>query len=211
MATEQELRQEIVDVVDELFAMGMITPTGGNISVRIPDEEDAFLITPTMLYKGGLKPEDMVKVNSKGRPYERRQRPSVETRVHLAVYAAYPEIEAVIHSHARLCTALGLINGSIPPITVDAVPFIHTQVIPYYLSGSPELCEAVVQALQHSPAVLMQCHGLLTVGWTLRQAANRTMAIEEVIQILLACKLFGKEPATLSPEMVDMLKAAGIA
>lgn len=211
MATEQELRQEIVDIVDELFAMGMITPTGGNVSVRIPDEEDAFLITPTMLYKGGLKPEDMVKVNSKGRPYERRQRPSVETRVHLAVYAAYPEIEAVIHSHARLCTALGLINGQIPPITVDAVPFINTQVIPYYLSGSPELCEAVVQALQHSPAVLMQCHGVLTVGWTLRQAANRTMAIEEVIQILLACRLFGKEPATLSPEMVDMLKAAGIA
>lgn len=211
MATEQELRQEIVDIVDELFAMGMITPTGGNVSVRIPDEEDAFLITPTMLYKGGLKPEDMVKVNSKGRPYERRQRPSVETRVHLAVYAAYPEIEAVIHSHARLCTALGLINGQIPPITVDAVPFINTQVIPYYLSGSPELCEAVVQALQHSPAVLMQCHGVLTVGWTLRQAANRTMAIEEVIQILLACRLFGKEPATLSPDMVDMLKAAGIA
>jgi len=211
MATEQELRQEIVSVVDELFAMGMITPTGGNISVRIPDEEDAFLITPTMLYKGGLKPEDMVKVNSKGRPYERRQRPSVETRVHLAVYAAYPEIEAVIHSHARLCTALGLINGSIPPITVDAIPFINTQVIPYYLSGSPELCEAVVAALQHSPAVLMQCHGLLTVGWTLRQAANRTMAIEEVIQVLLACKLFGKEPATLPPDTVEMLKAAGIA
>jgi len=211
MSTEQELRQEIIHIIDELFAMGMITPTGGNISVRIPDEEDAFLITPTMLYKGGLKPEDIVKVTAKGRPYERRQRPSVETKVHLAVYAAYPDIEAAIHCHAKLCTALGLVNGSIPPITVDAVAFVGTQVVPYYLSGTPELCAAVVQGLQHSPAVLLQCHGLFTVGWTLRQAANRAIAIEEVVQVMLACKLFGKEPATVPAEMVELLKTAGVA
>lgn len=71
MATEQELRQEIVSVVDELFAMGMITPTGGNISVRIPDEEDAFLITPTMLYKGGAQ--------TRGHGEGEQQRPSLRT------------------------------------------------------------------------------------------------------------------------------------
>jgi L-ribulose-5-phosphate 4-epimerase len=211
MPVEQELRQEMVDVVDELYELGMITPTGGNISVRIPDQEDAFLITPTMLYKGGLKPEHIVRVNRKGRPSERRQRPSIETSVHLAVYEAYPDIEAVIHSHAKLCTALGLIGGGIPPITVDAAPFLNTQIVPYCFSGSPELCAGVVEALKHSPAALLQNHGLLTVGWTLRQAANRTMAIEEVVQIMLACSLFGKEPATLPSEALELLRAAGVA
>jgi L-fuculose-phosphate aldolase len=211
MSTEQELRQEIVQIVDELYTLGMITPTGGNVSARITEEEDAFLITPTMLYKGGLKPEDIVKVNSKGRSYDRRQRPSVETRVHLTVYSAYPEIEAMVHSHAKMCTALGLINGSILPITVDAAPFINTKVVPHCLSGSPELCEGVVEALKHSPAVLLQSHGLVTVGWTLRQAANRTMAIEEVVEVMLTCKAFGKEPAVLPPDTLEMLKAAGIA
>jgi len=211
MSTEQELRQEIIGIVDELYTLGMITPTGGNVSARIVDEEDAFLVTPTMLYKGGLKLEDMVKVNGKGRSYDRRQRPSVETRVHLAVYAAYPEIEAVVHSHAKLCTALGLVNGSILPITVDAAPFVDTRVVPYCMSGSPELCEGAVEALKYSPAVLLQSHGLVTVGWTLRQAANRTMAIEEVVEVMLTCKAFGREPATLPPEMLEMLKAAGIA
>ncbi len=211
MSAEQELRQEIVSVVDELYELGMITPTGGNVSVRILEEDDAFLITPTMLYKGGLKPEDIVKVNRKGRSYERRKRPSIETKVHLAVYEAYPDIEAVIHSHAKLCTALGLISGSILPISMDAAPFVNTQIVPYCLSGSPELCEGVVEALKHSPAALLQCHGLLIVGWTLRQAANRTMAIEEVVQVMLACRLFGKEPATLPPETLELLRAVGIA
>jgi len=211
MSSEQDLRQEMVQTVDELYEHGMITPTGGNISVRITDEEDAFLITPTMLYKGALRSEHMVKVNGKGRPYERRKRPSVETRVHLSIYAAYPDIEAVIHSHARLCTALGLIGGSIAPITVDAAAFVHTQIVPYCMSGSAELCQGAVEALQHSPAVLLQNHGLLTVGWTLRQAANRTMAIEEVVKIMLACKLFGKEPATLPAEVLELLQSVGMA
>ncbi len=211
MSLDPSLRQEMVQIVEELYEHGMITPTGGNISVRLTDEEDAFLITPTMLYKGALKPQDMVKVNGKGKPYERRQRPSVETLVHLSVYEAYPEIEAVIHSHARLCTALGLIGGNIAPITVDAAAFAHAQVVPFCLSGSPELCQGTLQALKHSPAVLLQNHGLLTVGWTLRQAANRTMAIEEVVKIMLACKLFGQEPAVLPPEMLELLHSAGMA
>jgi autoinducer 2 (AI-2) kinase len=54
--SEQELRLEIVAIVDELYEARLITPTGGNVSARIPDEPDAFLITPTMLYKGGLLP-----------------------------------------------------------------------------------------------------------------------------------------------------------
>ncbi len=229
MSSEQELREEIVRIVDELYGKGMITPTGGNVSARITDQEDAsacedgrdfastcedgrdfaFLITPTMLYKGGLTPEDIVRVNSKGKAYERRQRPSAETKVHLAVYTAYPEIEAVIHSHAKLCIALGLVNGSIPPISVDAVAFVDTQVVPYNLPGTPELCADVIRALQHSPAVLLQGHGLLTVGWTLRQAANRAMALEEVVEIVLACKQFGKEPVTLPAETVELIKMAG--
>ena len=210
MSSEQDLRQEMVRIVDELYEHGMITPTGGNISVRIADADDEFLITPSMLYKGSLKPQDMVKVNGKGRPFVRRERPSVETLVHLSVYNAYPDIEAVIHSHARLCTALGLIGGSIAPITVDAASLANTQVVPYCLSGSPELCQGTVKALKHSPAVLLQNHGLLTVGWTLRQAANRTMAIEEVVKVMLACKLFGQEPAVLPAEVIELLQSIGM-
>jgi len=210
-SAEQGLREEIVTIVDELYGLGLITPTGGNVSARITDEEDAFLITPTMLFKGGLKPEHIVKVNCKGKACDRHQRPSVETRVHLAVYEAYPDIEAVIHSHAKRSIALGLVNGSIPPISVDALPFVNTKTIPYHLSGTPELCADVSQALHDSPAVFLQGHGLVTVGWTLRQAANRAMAIEEVIEILLDCKLLGKEPVTLPPETIEMMRMAGVA
>jgi len=207
--SEQELRLEIVAIVEELYEAHLITPTGGNVSARIPDEPDGFLITPTRLHKGGLRPENIVQVDSAGKPAERRQRPSVETAMHLAIYAAQPDVEAVIHSHAPLSTALGLVEGHIPPITVAAVPFVNMRIVPYGLPGDPVLIERVVQALAHSPAVLLQNHGLLTVGWTLRQAANRALALEEVISILLTCRLLGGEPVTMPEETVALLRQTG--
>ena len=81
--------------------------------------------------------------------------------------------------------------------------------VPYGLPGSPELCENVVKALEHSPAVLLQNHGLLTVGWTVRHAANRAIALERIVQMMLACKLFGKEPVTIPPDTVELVRSLG--
>lgn len=209
--SEQELCLEIIATVEELYEARLITPTGGNVSARIADEPDAFLITPTMLHKGGLRPESIVRVDGAGKPAERRQRPSVETGMHLAIYAAQPDVEAVVHSHAPLSTALGLVEGRIPPITVDAAPFVHTQTVPYGFPGDPTLIERVVQALAHSPAVLLQNHGLVTVGWTVRHAANRALAMEGVIRILLACRLLGQEPVALPQEAAALLREMGVA
>ncbi|HHS96970.1 MAG TPA: class II aldolase/adducin family protein [Chloroflexi bacterium] len=207
--SEQDLREEIVRIVEELYEARLITPTGGNVSVRLSDEEDAYLITPTRLHKGSLRPEDIVRVNGEGKPANRRQRPSVETKMHLAIYKAYPDIEAVIHSHAPYATALGLIEGRVLPISVDAVPFIEMRTVPFGLPGDETLIANVVKALEHAPAVLLQNHGLLTVGWTLRQAANRALALEEVIQILVTCRLLGGEPKTLPEETVELLRQTG--
>lgn len=206
---EQDLRLEIIAIVEELYQARLITPTGGNVSARITDEPDAFLITPTMLHKGSLDPDKIVRVDSTGKAAERRQRPSVETPMHLAIYADQPDVEAIIHAHAPLSTALGLVEGRIPPITVDAIPFVNIQIVPYGISGDQILIERVVEAVKNSPAVLLQNHGLLTIGWTLRHAANRALALEEVIRILLVCRSFGQEPATMPEEMVALLRETG--
>jgi L-ribulose-5-phosphate 4-epimerase len=83
------------------------------------------------------------------------------------------------------------------------------QVVPFGLPGDETLIKGVVEALERGPAVLLQNHGLLTVGWTLRQAANRALALEEVIQVLVTCRLLGGEPATLPEETVELLRQTG--
>ncbi len=209
MNEERSQREEIVAIVQELYQVRLITSTGGNVSVRLEPPEEGYVITPSRMHKGGLRPEDLVRLDPEGRPLETHRPPSVETPMHVAVYRAYPEVGAVVHTHAPLATALGIVGGHIPPITVDAVPFLEMRIVPYGLPGDPVLIDRVVEALQYSPAVILQNHGLVTVGKNLRQAANRALALEETLHILLACRLLGGELTTLSPEMVEKVRALG--
>ncbi len=205
---ERTLREDMVTIVQELYQARLITSTGGNVSVRLPGG-NGYLITPTRMHKGGLQPEHLVRLDAQGRPVQAHQRPSVETPMHLAIYQAYPDVGAVVHTHAPLATALGIVGGRVPPITVDAVLFQDMRIVPYGLPGDPELIQHVVEALKYSPAVILQNHGLVTVGETMRQAANRALALEETIHILLACRMLGGEMTLLTPELVQRIRALG--
>jgi autoinducer 2 (AI-2) kinase len=48
-----DIRDEVVRTVEEMYAHGLITSTGGNVSVRIPDKDEAW-ITPNSSFKGTL-------------------------------------------------------------------------------------------------------------------------------------------------------------
>lgn len=82
--THEAQRQEIVAIVEELYDAGLITPTGGNVSLRLADGE-GFLITPSGMFKGGLTAEQIVFVDAAGSPGPGGGVPSVETGMHLAV------------------------------------------------------------------------------------------------------------------------------
>ncbi|TMA52442.1 MAG: class II aldolase/adducin family protein, partial [Deltaproteobacteria bacterium] len=93
MRTDAEARDEIVQITNELFSMGLLTPTGGNISARGADA-DCVWITPSRLYKGGLAAEDLVCIRSDGTVVAGTNTPSVEYQMHWASYAARPESTA---------------------------------------------------------------------------------------------------------------------
>src|SRR5207247_2551286 len=77
MRTEAEAREQSIQSTNELFAMGLLTPTGGNVSARAADPE-LYWITPSRMYKGGLKQEDLVCIKPDGTVCEGTKQPSVE-------------------------------------------------------------------------------------------------------------------------------------
>ncbi len=205
---EAAAREAVAAVVLELFQARLITSTGGNVSVRLAAGD--VLITPTRMHKGGLTPEALVRVDGQGRAYPGQGKPSSETPLHLAVYRAFPQVHAVVHTHAPYATALGLMGERIPPIIADALPFEHMRAVYYVVPGDREGIARLVEALRDAPAVLMQNHGLLTVGADLRQAANYALALEEVIHILTVCRIWGIEPRRLPPEDAATLRTLGV-
>ena len=204
-----DVRSEILTVVNELYATQLITATGGNVSARCPNRDEAW-ITPSGLFKGDLRPEILVRIGMDARPLDPGARsPSSEALMHTAVLKARPEANAVIHCHAPQATIL--VNAGLPflPISTEAAFFNGIGRIPFIMPGTQELADAIVAAMGTGWAVLMQNHGLLVAGRSLRRAADMAEIVERTAEVIVGCHAVGREPPVLPEETVAMLARYG--
>ncbi len=204
MRTDKEAKEIVVQVTNEMFSLGLLTATGGNVSSTSPDGETLW-ITPSRLYKGNVKEEDLVRIRRDGSKVEGERDPSVEWQMHFGCYTARPDMTGALHTHAPIATAMGIVGLPFPPINTDAVFLRDTVLVPWIMPGSKELADAVEEAMRKSRGCFLQNHGLMTVGKTLRDAASRAMNLEETAKVVLYCKQFGGEMTLLPDEWVDRL------
>ena len=204
MLTDAEAKEQIIQITNELFSMGLLTATGGNLSALAGDGETMW-ITPTQMYKGGLTQADLVHIKPDGTIIEGTRAPSVEYQMHAAAYRVRPGTTGAVHTHAPVATAFGICNQTFPPINTDAVFVRDTVTVPWYMPGSKELADAVAVALEKSRGAILQNHGLMTVDKNLRKAAIRAMMLEETAKIVLYCKQFGGTVSVLPDEWVERL------
>jgi L-fuculose-phosphate aldolase len=96
------LRAEVVAAAREMLRLGLVAGTAGNVSAR---EGDAMHITPRALAYEEMTADDVVALSLAGDVLESGREPSSEWRVHAAVYAARPQVGAVVHTHSVHATA----------------------------------------------------------------------------------------------------------
>ena len=130
--------------------------TEGNASARAGE---LIAVSPSGLRYETLRPEDVGLVTADGELVEGPQ-PSVELPMHLAVYAARPDVGAVVHTHSPRATVR-------PPCPVAVG-----------VSGSAELGAAVVAAAASGHAVVMRDHGPVCFGADLAEALARAFELE---------------------------------
>jgi L-fuculose-phosphate aldolase len=204
MQTDREAKEQIIQIVNELFQLGHLTATGGNISALAGDGETLW-ITPSQMYKGGLTEDDLVHIKADGTVLEGTRQPSVEYQMHAEAYRARPGTTGAVHTHSPIATAFGICNQTFPPINTDAVFLRDTVTVPWFMPGSKELADAVAEALKKSRGAILQNHGLMAVDKNLRKAATRAMMIEETAKLVLYTKQFGGTVTLLPDEWVERL------
>ena len=204
-----DVRDEMLEVIHELYVAQLITATGGNVSVRIPGTDEIW-ITPSALFKGNLRPEILVRIDLAGHPLDADARsPSSERLMHCAVYKARPEAQAIIHAHAPHATML--VNTGLPflPVSTEAAFLGDIPRVPFIMPGTEELANAVGDAARHGWAVLMQNHGILVAGRSIRRAADMAEIVERSAEVILGCYAVNKPPTTLPDDVVQLLRQMG--
>jgi len=205
--SEEEIKNEIIRVVKVLYDREMITALGGNVSARVPGENE-FWITPSQVFKGALTPEDLIKVDLEGNLVEGFLKPSVETPMHAIVYKVRPEVNAVVHAHNPYTLGLALAGVPIPPVTDEAVVLLRrVEVIPFAFPGTDKLANYVGEALKRgAKALILQNHGVLGVGHNLLEAEAIVELMEAISKMIFMCYTLGKRPQLIPEEDIELFK-----
>lgn len=216
MSKYHRYQEEVLAYSRKLSASGYFGPasgTGGNVSVRI-DGEDMIAVTPSRKAYSDLSPADICLVRFDGSMCEEEFAPSIETRMHLAVYRNRPDINAVVHTHQAFASIFALINQPIPALFDEVVMKIGpvVEIIPYAVSGSTELEENVASKLDNRcNCYIIQNHGAISLGISLEAAYNNAGLLEKVAQTYYHALTTGKEITTIPDPvafvMTEILKS----
>ena len=196
MTLERE-RERVAAACRRLAAEGLVIGTAGNVSAR---SDELVAVTATGAVLARLEPEQVTVVDLAGELVDGDFEPTSELDLHLGVYRRYGA-GAVVHTHAPMATALSC-------VLVGELPCIHYQLLllggtvpvaPYATFGTPELANAVVEALEGHTAALMANHGAIAYGQDMDAAVEASLLLEWGCTVYWRASMIGT-PRTLSEQ-----------
>ena len=150
---------------------------------------------------------DFVLVDLEGTVIEGIRVPSIETKLHSAVYKARKDVHAIAHTHSDYAKSFSIARKPIGPFSEDMVQIVGGQVnvSEYCLPGTEELGKAAAAALGDHNAVLLANHGLVAVGRDIKEAVKTAEVVERNAKSILLSYLTGG-PVELSRDDVDAMR-----
>ncbi len=175
---EPALRQGLVDVMRAMAERGLNRGTSGNVSARLGE---GMLVTPSGVTPDRLTPPSMVALDADGAAEPGALKPSSEWRMHHGLYVRRPDVQAVVHCHARHATILACAGRPIPAMhyMVAVGGKAHVPLAPYATFGTDALAQGVAEALDGGFACLMANHGLIVASTSLERALAIAEEVEE--------------------------------
>jgi L-fuculose-phosphate aldolase len=177
----------VLDAAREMARRRLVVGTSGNVSARVAG---GMLITPSRADYECMTPEDLVLVGAGGHVAAGAREPSLETPLHLAAYAARADVGGVVHTHSVYATAWGMTGE--PLVDTEDLAYYgidSVAVVPRLPAGSVELADACASLLDCRDVLLLEGHGVLTVGADPAGALLLADVIERQAQVswLTAC------------------------
>ena len=197
----EKLRNDVWKYNLELPKYGLVVMTSGNISGRDP-ESGLVVIKPSGYSYEEMTPDDMVVVDLDGKVVEGHLKPSTDTATHLYIYKHRPDVFGIGHTHSTYASSFAALGWPIPAVlTASAMLGGEIPCGGYATIGGEQIGAEILRTIGTKRAVLLQNHGVFTIGDLARQAAKMAVEVEEIAKITHLAMLKGK-PILLTQEQL---------
>ena len=195
----EQLKQQVYEANMELPRRGLVTYTWGNVS-GIDRESGLFVIKPSGVEYDELRPEDLVVLDLNGNKVEGKLNPSSDTKTHIELYKAFPELGGIVHTHSTHAVAWAQAGRDIPCFGTTHADYFYGPVPCARALTQEEIDEdyekntgkVIIEAFQgrniqpmHVPGVVCSSHGPFTWGKDAAQAVYHAVVLEEVAKMAL--------------------------
>ncbi len=202
-----ELRKQVCDLHQELPDNHLVAWTSGNVSAR-DDASGLVVIKPSGIKFRDLRPENMVIVDLDGKVVEGAHKPSSDTASHCYIYRQRADVFGIVHTHSRYATAFAAVGRPIPCV-LTAMADEFGGDVPcggFALIGGEEIGQVVVDTLagSTSPGVLLQNHGVFTIGASAEAAVKAAVMVEDNAAIVWTALQIGT-PLSIDPADIAKL------
>lgn len=210
-AAIERVRQDVARLHAQLTRYELVIWTGGNISGRVPGA-DLFVIKPSGVGYDELAPDNMILCDLDGTvipgaPGSDRS-PSSDTAAHAYVYRNMPDVGGVVHTHSTYATAWAARGAAIPCVITGMADEFGGEIPvgPFAIIGDDSIGRGIVQTLSghRSRAVLMQNHGVFTIGKDAKDAVKAAVMCEDVARTIHIALQLGK-PIPIPQDKIDAL------
>lgn len=187
-----ELRAQVCEYNKELPRKGLVTMTSGNASGRDP-QSGYVVVKPSGVAFEDLTPETMVIVDLRCEVIEGELRPSTDALTHAYIYRHRHDVNGIVHTHSNYATSFAALGEPIPAVLTAIADEFGGPIPcgPYCRIGEEEIGRAVVEYIGDSVALLLQNHGVFTIGADLPAAFKAAVMVEDVAKTVHLAKLRG--------------------
>lgn len=200
----EQLREIVWKCNLELPKNDLVKMTSGNVSGRDP-ETGLVVIKPSGYNFEDLTPAHMVVVDMDGQVVEGDLKPSTDTDTHLYVYQRRPDVFGMVHTHSVYASTFAVLGEPIPAcLTACAMLGGEIPLGGYAPIGGEAIGQEIIDKIGRAKAIVMQNHGVFTIGSSAPEATKMAVEVEEIAKITHLAMMRGK-PIQLSESQVDYM------
>jgi len=200
----EQLRETVWKCNLDLPKNHLVKMTSGNVSGRDP-ESGLVVIKPSGFSFEEMTPDHMVVVDLDCQVVEGELKPSTDTDTHLYIYRHRPDVFGIVHTHSPYASSFAALGQTIPAcLTTSAMLGGEIPLGGYVPIGGEEIGQEIISKIGRSLAIIMQNHGVFTIGSSPQEATKMAVEVEEIAKITHLAMSLG-QPILLSDDQVDYM------